>query len=256
MTALHTTEPHNQAQIGIQLYSLGAQFAEDAPDVLRTLAKQGYEGVEFAWVFGGLSPVSLRDLLQELNLQTVSIYAQAEQLLDEANEIWNYADVLGCRYLTMGWQNRSSETAWPEAIRDIETLGRRVADRGHRLLYHNHCDELKALGNSTALDQLFDSTDSRWVGAELDVAYFVQVGRDPVDAIRRYGHRMPLLHARDTTADGRSVPVGDGVVDFPGVIHAARNGGAEWFVVEQNPSPDAVNAAQRSLDALRAIRDT
>ncbi len=256
MTESHSSEPRNQAQIGIQLYSLGPQLAEDAPGVLRTLAKQGYEGVEFAWVFGGLAPESLRDLMLELNLQTVSIYAKAEQLLDEDNEIWTYAKILGCRYLTMGWQNRANATAWPEAILDIETLGSRVAQRGHRLLYHNHCTELEPLGESTALDQLFESVEPNRVGAELDVAYFVQVGLDPVAYIRRYGHRMPLLHARDTTADGRSVPVGAGVVDFPAVIDAARDAGTGWLVVEQNPSPDAVNAAQQSIAALRAIRDT
>ncbi len=256
MTGSPIDKPHNQTRIGIQLYSLGLQFAEDAPGVLRTLAKQGYQGVEFAWAFGGLSPASLRDLLQELNLQTVSIYVKADQLLDEDNEIWTYANILGCRYLTMGRQDRVSERAWPQAIRDIETLGRRVADRCHRLLYHNHCDELKPLGNSTALDQLFEKVDPHWVGAELDVAYFVQVGLDPVAYIRRYGHRMPLLHARDTTADGCSVPVGAGVVDFPAIIDAARDTGTEWLVVEQNPSPDAVNIAQQSITALRAIRDT
>ncbi len=253
MKGSNTSEPQKQAKIGIQLYSLGPQLAEDAPGVLRTLAKQGYQGVEFAWVFGGLPPASLRDLLLELNLQTVSIYAKAEQLLDEENEIWTYAKVLGCRYLTMGWQNRANATAWPEAIRDIETLGDRVAQRGHRLLYHNHCNELEPLGDSTALDQLLKNVESNKVGAELDVAYFVQVGLDPVAYIRRYGHRMPLLHARDTTADGRSVPVGAGVVDFPAIIDAARDAGADWLVVEQDPSPEAVNAAQQSITAFRAM---
>ncbi len=245
--------PLKKPRIGVQLYSLGPQFAGDAPGVLRALAKQGYEGVEFAWEFGGLSPALLRDLLLELNLQAVSIYAKAEQLLDEKNEIWMYAETLGCRYLTMGWQNRVSETAWPQAIRDIEMIGNRVAERGLRLLYHNHCTELEPLGNATALDQLFESVDPQRVGAELDVAYFVQVGLDPVVYVRRYGNRLPLLHARDTTADGRSVPVGAGVVDFPAVIEAARDAGTDWLVVEQNPSSDALQAAGQSFDALRAL---
>ena len=175
--------PPSKPRIGVQLYSLGPQFAGDAPGVLRTLAKQGYEGVEFAWEFGGLSPALLRDLL----------------------------------------------------------------------LYHNHCTELEPLGNATALDQLFESVDPQRVGAELDVAYFVQVGLDPVVYVRRYGNRLPLLHARDTTADGRSVPVGAGVVDFPAVIEAARDAGTDWLVVEQNPSSDALQAAGQSFDALRAL---
>lgn len=242
----------NPLKIGIQLYSLGPQFAEDAPGVLRALANMGYEGVEFAWVFGGLAPGELRDLLQELDLQPVSIYAKVDQLIDDQNELWTYADVLGCHYLTMGWQQRLRGGAAPEVVSDIEQFGRQARKRGLQLLYHNHCDELRRQGNTTALDQLLDAADPHLLGAELDVAYFVQVGLDPIAAIRLHAGRLPLLHARDTTAEGQSVPVGKGVVDFPAVIDAARAAGTEWLVVEQNPSGDALRDAETSIHSLRA----
>lgn len=240
-----------QIQIGIQMYSLSQQFEDDPRGTLRALAGMGYEGVEFAWQFGGLPPDELKRLLDELNLRTVGIYAKTQQLADESDLLWGYAEALGCRYLTTGMEPKANEDDWPEAIREVGALAGQAAKRGFRLLYHNHWQELHPMGQTTALDALFEALPAERLGAELDVAYFIKAGLDPVAYVRRYGERTPLLHARDIAADGASVPVGQGEVDFPGIIAAARDAATEWLVVEQNPSPEALRDAATSIEVLR-----
>jgi len=58
-------------QIGIQLYSVRKPLNEDFKGTLAKLAKMGFKGVEFAFNYGGISPIELAGFLKEQNLQTI-----------------------------------------------------------------------------------------------------------------------------------------------------------------------------------------
>ena len=48
--------------------------------------------------------------------------------------------------------------------------------------------------------------------------------------------------------------MGDGVLDWPGIVAAAREGGTEWLIVEfDTPTEDTLGDIGRSLDALRRV---
>ena len=124
----------------------------------------------------------------------------------------------------------------------LTEIGRRTADLGIPVGYHNH---MGALGQSPEeVARVLDAADSRYVKLELDVAHYFQAGGDPAKAVRDNKGRLLFLHIKDVektdTANGyRFVELGRGIVPLPALFDAleetAFNG---WAVVELDAVPD------------------
>jgi sugar phosphate isomerase/epimerase len=75
----------------------------------------------------------------------------------------------------------------------------------------------------------------------------------PLELLRKFRGRTPLVHAKDLRArDTREfVPVGDGGVGYPELAPELPGLGIEWLLVEQDEldRPPA-EALQRSLEAV------
>jgi len=137
--------------------------------------------------------------------------------------------------------------------RVLTELGKRTADLGISLGYHNHMGTLSE--RPEELDQILSAADPRYVKLELDVAHYFQGGGDPAKAISRYHDRLLFLHIKDVepVADSterknyRFVELGQGKVDLPAVftaLHKANFRG--WAVVELDGVPDKTRTPKES----------
>jgi sugar phosphate isomerase/epimerase len=78
---------------------------------------------------------------------------------------------------------------------------------------------------------------------ELDLGWVSTAGLDPAAEIRRLGRRVRWLHVKDvkpTTKRNFALQmdpavVGEGRIDWPGVLRAARLAGVRHFYIEQEP---------------------
>src|SRR5436853_4912199 len=77
----------------------------------------------------------------------------------------------------------------------ITEIGKRTADLGVSLGYHNHMGSLGE--RPEEVDQILEATDPRYAKLELDVAHYFQGGGDPVKAIETYSDRLLFLHIKD-----------------------------------------------------------
>ena len=138
------------------------------------------------------------------------------------------------------------------------TLGTVAKKLGITLLYHNHDFEFLKIDGKYALDILYDSVPADLLQTELDTCWVNVGGENPADYIRKYSGRSPVVHLKDFTGSKSENmyeligiekkaeaapqkfefrPVGSGKQDFPAILAAAEDAGAEWVVVEQdNPS--------------------
>jgi inosose dehydratase len=126
--------------------------------------------------------------------------------------------------------------------RQLTELGKRTADLGIPLGYHNH---MNSLGEAPGeVDAIFDAVDPRYVKLELDVAHYQQGGGDPVKAIDKYGSRLLFMHIKDLVSPftppggGEAKPyefveLGRGTVDLKNVFAALdRVGFKGWAIIE------------------------
>jgi len=128
----------------------------------------------------------------------------------------------------------------------LTEIGKRTADLGIPLGYHNHMGTLGEKPEEVA--QILDASDPRYVKLELDVAHYQQGGGDPVKAIRTYADRLLFLHIKDVhdrpggssgTGAYQFVELGRGKVDVKAcfaALHEAKFRG--WAVVELDAVPD------------------
>ena len=138
----------------------------------------------------------------------------------------------------------------------LTELGKRTADFGVSLGFHNH---MRSLGQAPEeVDQIMDAADPRYAKLELDIAHYFQGGGDPAKAIEKYGGHILFLHIKDVERipatsdprhDYRFVELGRGLVNLPAVFDALHNVNFRgWAVVELDGVPDKTHTPKESAE--------
>lgn len=203
------------------------------------------------------NPQPLRDLLAKHNLVFVALSSGGINIdAPEAGEIAKHvahATFLrdaGGKYLQVTDdrpKNRAITSADYKRLGLLLTeLGKRTADLGIPLGYHNHMGSLGE--HPEEVDQILEATDPRYAKLELDVAHYFQGGGDPVKCIEKYSDRLLFLHIKDVEKlpgsndpkkSYRFVELGRGQVDLPSIfktLHKVNFRG--WAIVELDDVPD------------------
>ncbi len=250
-----TDRPKLSGPLGVQLYTLRAEMERDVAGTLARVAQIGYEEVEFAGYFGH-SPTEIRGFLADAGLRAPSAHV-AFNLVEEA---WpatlEAAATVGHEYVVV--------PSIPESLRASLDDWRAIADRltraaaearemGLKFAYHNHDIEFREMEGRTPLDVFLETADPELVQVELDLYWIVDAGGDPIAFIDRWPGRIPLVHVKDRTGDGRMTEVGSGVIDWTEIFrHRERAGIRHYFVEHDGPGKpfQSVEASLRYLSRL------
>ena len=225
-------------KFGIQLYTV-RNLMDDAHfvETMTRVSELGFEGVEFAWKYGGLSPKELAAFLADLGLVCCGVYVKLEELLDPDHVVYDYALATGSPYVTTGLAGQLDQ--WDALIPQVEQAGRVARDKGLTLTYHNHHQEFEQrIDREYALDVLWERTNPDLVRAQLDLGWAEKAGAPALEYWRRHGDRTPTIHLRDYNAEtGRICDIGDGFIDPTAVVAQARELGTDWMIYEQDDYP-------------------
>jgi inosose dehydratase len=224
---------------------------------IREIAAVGFAGIQLrqsavdAW---GERPGELKDLLAEHRLTFVAL-SSGEVSSDPAR-----ADEERSRHLAhaaflrdCGGIHLQVLDTWPRGRavssedyvrlgRVLTDVGRRTADMGVTLVYHNHMGALGERPDDVA--RILEATDPRYVRFLLDTAHYQQGGGEPARAVETHADWLALLHIKDVVSPVpgepsepyRFVELGRGKVDFHAVFAAlARARFSGWAVVELDP---------------------
>jgi len=112
-------------------------------------------------------------------------------------------------------------------------------------------------GDRTILDILYEDSDPGYFKAELDTYWIQHGGGSPVAWINKLSDRSPIIHFKDMMiVDGKQIfaEVGEGNLDWPGIIEACENAGTEWYIVEQDTCQrDPFESLEISFNNLKAM---
>jgi sugar phosphate isomerase/epimerase len=156
--------------IAVQLYSL-RKMTDSFDTVLGHVAAAGYAGVETIGDHG-LSAEAMKDLLQKHKLKAVSTHASYKLLTENLDTIAAFSQVIGnpIAVLSSPPERPTDADGWKKLGRMFDALGARVADKGMKLLYHNHNFEMVAYDGARALTWLLDAAKPEHLGWEPDLA--------------------------------------------------------------------------------------
>jgi sugar phosphate isomerase/epimerase len=93
---------------------------------------------------------------------------------------------------------------------------------------------------------------------ELDTYWAQAGGADPAMWIRKLAGRVPIVHFKDMALNEKwqpvFAPVGEGNLNWPGILSACRDAGVDWCVVEQDTCEgDVFESVETSLKNLRGL---
>jgi sugar phosphate isomerase/epimerase len=244
-------------KFAVQLYTLRHEMEQDLFSVLKDLKKMGWRGVQISALPPKYDPNEVGRTLRELNLKAAGIHIPIGRMENDLENViketrlYETKDIV-CPYLT-------EDMRTVEGYQDVKHLLNKIADDHPdiRVSYHNHDFEFATLINGqSALEYVLDPTEQNKVLAEIDVYWIKKGGKDPLDFIRPYKNRMPIIHLKDMTDDERQTyaALGTGVIDFKPIIEWGEKSGIEWYVVEQDECPgdpfDSLQTSYRYIERL------
>ncbi len=256
--------------IGIQLYSLRAQFLHDVPGTLAKVAAYGIKEVELAG-FYNFKPEAFRDLLKSHGLDAVSTHTGFERYRDQPEEVLREAKALGLRYSGCAWIPHEGKFDAEQAKRAagvFNKAGELLAKEGVRCFYHCHGFEFEpgAAGPDTfAMDILMKETDPKNVAFQMDILWITFPGQDPATWLAKYPGRWQLLHLKDLkkgvatgfhnggTDPNNDVVLGTGQMDWPKILSAAKKYGVKHYFIEDE-SANAPEQIPQSLKFLETVK--
>lgn len=268
--------------VAVQVYSVREDAAKDLKDTLQRIKEMGYDGVELAGLYD-MSAEEVRAILDEVGIPAISAHVPYEQLIANMEKTIQDYIIIGCKFIAIPYlqeEVRPGSTNFGEVLREIEKIGRACKEKGVTLLYHNHDFEfIRMEDGAYGLDAMYASIPSDYLQAELDTCWVKVAGEDPADYVRKYANRCPIVHLKDFYKEGMPTdmyeliglesekkeetpkgffefrPVGSGMQNFPSILEAAEQSGAEWVVVEQDfsngrPPMEAIQMSREYLKSL------
>lgn len=270
--------------IGVQLYSVRDAMASDFKGTLQKIKAMGYDGVEFAGLFGN-TPEQVKAMCAEIGLNPISAHVPLADMLADVDKVIADYKAIGCKYIVVPYvteERRPGGELFMQMVEEIRAIGQKAKDAGLVLLYHNHDFEFKKLESGEAgLDYLYSAIPADLLQTELDECWVKYAGNDPVDYLLKYTGRAPVVHFKDYYVEGEQVgdpyaliglnedekksntafefrPLGCGVQDVPALMKAAKEAGSEWIIVEQDqPSmgKSPMECIAMSMEYIKKIRE-
>jgi sugar phosphate isomerase/epimerase len=152
---------------------------------------------------------------------------------------------------------RASEAGFKQFAMDATNVGKSLAEQGFTFSYHNHSFEFVRFGNRTALDIIYEESDPRYLKAEIDTYWVQHGGGDVRTWILKMKNRMPVIHFKDMVMfEGKQTmaEIGEGNLNWPGIIKACEAAGVEWYAIEQDVCQrNPFESLKISYDNLRAM---
>ena len=228
--------------IGLEIYTVRAEFAKDPAGTLKKVGATGYREVE---VSTEIPADTLKAYLRAANLTAPSTYLDVPKDIESWKKTLDRVHPNGFRYIVVGDNPQLDAEAWKR-----------------RAELFNECD-------ASGYDIMLTRSDPELLKMEMDVFWATYAGQDPLDYFQKYPGRFPLLHIKDfkpgfptSTASfpydsgpNPFAPAGKGRIDWVKIFAHARQAGTQHIFVEQDRcdgSPfEAITASFNYLKNLR-----
>ncbi|HAA78373.1 TPA: sugar phosphate isomerase/epimerase [Candidatus Latescibacteria bacterium] len=228
--------------VAAQMYTL-REFCKTPADItssLKRVAEIGYQAVQLS----GLGPMDDKELKNVCDCEGLTICATHtgyHKLRDETDAVIEQHNIFECKYPAIGGLPKdcreNGAQGYIDFAKEASQVARKLSDAGMTFGYHNHSFELEKFDGRTALQILFEESDSEVFQFEIDVYWIQHGGADPAAWIRKVKGRGDLVHVKDMEMKGREQlfsEVGEGNLNWPSILEACREAGTRWYIVEQD----------------------
>lgn len=259
-------DPLFQAPLGIASYTFRDQWKNGVPETLDIIQKMGFKTYE-GGAPKGVDPVEFKKMLADRGISIPSTGTGFEELESDPQRVADRAKALGASYVMCAWiphaRGQFSKADADRAIKVFNAGGKVLKENGITFKYHVHGYEFQPYGSGTLFDYLVENTDPNYVSLQMDVMWTHFGGGDPVGLLKKYGKRWVSLHLKDfrkgapkdmtgLTGPENDVPLGEGELDFPGILREANKIGIKHMFVEDE-SEKELETLPKSIAYLKKL---
>ncbi len=142
---------------------------------------------------------------------------------------------------------------WEQFVQTMREATAMARAHGLRFSLENHTHTL--VPDAMAFRMLWDRIKDPALGMNLDIGWLQLQREYPPIGIYQAGDRLVNVHIRDIDGVGlRFVGIGEGVMDFPGVVKALKDiGFSGYLTIEQDGVPDMRGVLARGRDILKRL---
>ena len=226
-------------------------YRSDVATMMRRVKDIGYEGVESSTP-AGYSHLEFRELMDEIGLSVITSSWPNYPLLlgNDFSPLLEQCAALGARNVMVS--NMPSVVLGNPAelkrfIGHLNRVGKILMEEGGvHLSYHNHAVDFSKIGGATIFQQIVEGTDERYVFIEPDTHWLQAGGGHVITWLKKLRGRIHIVHFKDYAIDCYSdhtylecthklfAEVGEGNLNWAGIIEECLSQGIEWCAVEQD----------------------
>ncbi len=238
--------------------------------ILDVVADCGGQGIESeVCTLGGYAgdPDKLKDLLTSRGVALAAVcyvedWRHDSETDDEsarAQHVIDYLSHFAGSLLQLcprsGKDRRNLRERQQNAIRCINAVARRAADKGVHCVVHPNSPSGSVFRTRGEYEILLDGLDSSSVGFAPDTGHIVRGGMDPLEMMRAYRSLVTHVHFKDMSAEDEWAGIGDGIADFPTIVsYLAVTGYTGWVIAEDESAlaeSDPDEATHRNAAYIR-----
>ena len=178
---------------------IGKELDADWKSALKETVGYGYSEIEIGR-YRGESAKSFLSYCNETGIKPVAGGTVFSKNIDEVNKSLNELNELDLKYAVLYWPWLGSG---PFKLEDckissemLNNIGEACKKQGLILCWHNHNKEFIAMEEGLPFDYLMNHTDKNLVKCEIDIYWTQKGGADPVNILKKYKDRYPILHMR------------------------------------------------------------
>lgn len=245
--------PKGKPRVGVQLWSVRKLCDKDFPGTLKALRAMGYEGVQCGGFFGRTAP-ELKTLFADCGLAPAGMQMAVDKIVKPENLEASvaFAKELGAPYLFVPYFDAKTADEWKRFGEQMATAAAAFKAAGIRLGYHNHQHEFRdTFDGACKLELLFKNT-SPDVCLQLDIGHCTLAGADPVYWTNKYSGRLPAVHAKAASKASGAIGSPTDGVKWDAAFAACEKAGTEWYVVEAEIHPDALDDVRSSIQFMKS----
>ena len=230
--------------LAAQMYTV-REFCKTPPELAESLKKVraiGYQAVQLSG-HGPIEAKELKKLLKEAGVICCATHVGRDQFTGGLEQLIAEHKLWKCKLPGIGGFFKDGVTAqdYVDFAKTFDAVGAKLREQGMSFLYHNHQHEFAKFDGKLAIELLMENSSGENVTFELDTHWVVRGGADPAVWIARCAARgtMPALHLKDLAVNPADktpmfAEVGEGNLNWPAILKAAKRAKVRWYIVEQD----------------------
>lgn len=245
-------------QLGAQMFTV-REYTRNTKELMETFAKIkgiGYEAVQVSGIGADIPVQAVADGLKENGLICAATHVGFGECQKDLDAVIAKHKAWGCAYVGVGsmpGEYCADAVGFERFAKEASAVADELAKAGLKFVYHNHNFEFRKFDGKLGMDILFENTSPNFQ-FEIDT-FWVQRGAGDVRKwIEKVSGRMEVVHFKDMAltdaSEQRMAYVGEGNLDWDGIVEACRAINVKWYLVEQDDCQ-----GRDPFDCLKASRE-